>query len=746
MSEATVQARIGGRRESGAERVWVWPTLTLVCVLVAALVPLIFLPQYYYAADTSQGAYGTWYHLGMELRAGHWPLLNPSVWGSGNYIAEGQWGLYSPLVWLIGLGASFAPNVVVYASFIKIAFMLVAAGGLYVLARSYAVAAPLASVAGVVGPLSGFTLYMDAPSWVTNLFVWSLLPWLWWALRRSFRGASPWPAFLVAAAIVTIGYVHGTIMVFVLLAGMLVEAVITRSKRQVIIAVAVAVATGLLAITVFLPGVASADVTARNSTSIANSGFLVMDGTGLASAIIPTVQSQVIGWWGNFSPGPITYIAWILPLIVLLDPRRLRCVWPDAVPALALVVVAGAFVFGPSDVGPLRYPMRLLPFLTLGIVLLTVLCLDRARRTAPGRGSVVAVILIAVASTYLAMAQVPDHWRVQAVVGALVACALASVVMLFRQASRWGSDIALRRVGVTTVLVTVGFVGVQHYYFDGTQTSGDSDYPAALADYQTQVAQGTEDGIVVGDPLLIGGTDEIFSETLVANTWYMNPHVAMQNTYTTIFHVAYAADVCMNHLGATCPEVLDTLFAKDETTGLPLVDLLSIDTVQIIKEAVPERRRSETPAGWHVADEGQHTVTWVREDPVGGAGQVVWSTPGIDSTMVLRSASEVQIRVDEVPEEGGQIVLSRLDWPGYLVENARLGEPLRGYLVTVDVPESAKGEVVTVRFRPPFWNLELAALGLAVVVILTMSVLGARNRWGRRGAEPVCRVRDESGE
>jgi hypothetical protein len=60
-------------------------------------------------------------------------------------------------------------------------------------------------------------------------------------------------------------------------------------------------------------------------------------------------------------------------------------------------------------------------------------------------------------------------------------------------------------------------------------------------------------------------------------------------------------------------------------------------------------------------------------------------------------------------------VLSLLDWPGYATDVGNLADPVDGYLVTVDLPASARGETVHVDFRPPGWDAELAAWTIALV-------------------------------
>lgn len=85
-----------------------------------------------------------------------------------------------------------------------------------------------------------------------------------------------------------------------------------------------------------------------------------------------------------------------------------------------------------------------------------------------------------------------------------------------------------------------------------------------------------------------------------------------------------------------------------------------------------------------------------------------------------------------MPESGGRVTFSRLAWPGYRVSGAAtLAEPPDTYLLTVDVPASARGETLTVRFSPPGWPLEVAAWLVSVLASVAWILWP---RWRRRRA------------
>src|SRR5690606_11117667 len=157
----------------------------------------------------------------------------PSRWMAGNYVAEGQWGLFNPVVWLIGLFAASVGDAILVSTVGKIAFLAISSGGVYLLVRSYRGSRPWTAGIAVIVSFTGFTLYIDAASWVTALFVWALLPWVWWGLRRTLlaRG-NPVVPFVLGYVLITVGYVHGTLMLCVVIAATLLDGALTRRWRD----------------------------------------------------------------------------------------------------------------------------------------------------------------------------------------------------------------------------------------------------------------------------------------------------------------------------------------------------------------------------------------------------------------------------------------------------------------------------------------------------------------------------------
>ena len=716
-----------------------WLALTALTVGVLALVPLIWNRRFYFQDDSENGAFGVWYHIGQSLLAGKIPVLNPSVWSSGNYLAEGQWGTWNPLIMLIGIAAYLCANAVVFMTVLKVLLLIIAGCGVYLLARSYRAAPPLAYVAGFAVTLNGFTIYFDAPSWVTGLLVWALIPYFWVALRRlTQRSANPLPAFLVGYLIVTVGYVQGVFAIGFVLLAVGIDSLIRRHWAKALRIVGVGVALVLVAVTVFLPGALTGSVTNRAVSIVGNDGMMSVDLGGIFSSTIATGYPQVSSWWwsGPTATSPVVYIAWFLPVLFFVDWRKAlqnRSQVRDLTIVMSLSLL---YVLLPTVIGPLRYPVRFMPYFALTLIVLTIVALSRAAVPRPGRGRIIGAAIVIAAAVYLSWAQLPPHYLALIFSGLVAIAGLGAIWWLLRrarpeQSSVWAS------VAAVAVAVSLVLTAAQHYDTNSSPLSMNN-VPA-----DTSIPKGVLEGVdgdvlVVGDPLAYGSDPAAWQETLMANTWYLSP-AQVQNRYQLIGFAAYNSALCLQYLGGTCPELLTSLFEPRDATGMLLVDQLSIDNIQILKVAFADEEWLTPPDGWSILRDTGLTVVWSRDEPVGPAGDVVWSSEGTSVETLSQTDTSVTMKVLSAPADGGTVALSRLAWPGYSAENASLTtEPVDGFLLGLDIPQSSVGEVVTVTFQPPGWAIEVAAWLSAVGGILIWTLLVVIGRLRRRAARAAA--------
>lgn len=710
-----------------------WIAALVASVLVAGLLPMLRTPRFYFYGDTQAGAYGQWFHLGQQLLTGRWPVLDLQAWRAGNFIAEGQWGLFSPLTMSVALLSTQVANAVLFVTAVKLALLVTAALGTYLVVRSYAAPPWAGYVAGLAVTLGGATRYLESPSWVTGQMIWALLPLFWWALRRMIvLRANPAPALAFGYLIVTVGYVYGCLYIAVVVIGCLVDAWLTRGRSAALRVLGVGLCCAVLSVTVYLPGLLTAPVTTRAGFEISSDGDLNGSLLGVMTGVLPYPTAGV-------------YVAWFIPMLAWLDLRRVGRLRRSLAGGVVIVALAAAWVLGPNQIGPIRWPGRVMPLLVLTSVVIICVLISRARLRPVSVGRLAASLVWACAAGWLVVSRRLDSS------GAILICLLTVLIglavawLLLRpdvwrappteKAHRTSRRLATRTsvLGLFIGTWSIAVVAVQYSYFP-QPPSVDRNMPANQSGYATQASAARGDVMVVGNAEKAVIADPAATQDfLIASSWFLSPQT-VQSAYSTIGFRAYNSRYCIRYNGTTlCPETLARLLSRERRTKMRRVDLLSISTLQIFRPDFPDKRLLNPPSGWRVRHQSRYAVTWVRNQPLPTAGGVTWSSPGLKVSTISADTRRLILRVDEVPSDGGTLVLSRLAWPGYRTTGASLDAPTDDYLLTIKVPASARNGTVTVEYDPPGWFVEQLALVVALGAAIGWSLWClVWSRWLRR--------------
>ncbi|WP_029151065.1 YfhO family protein [Microbacterium indicum] len=708
-----------------------WPLLSVLLTVALATARVAVNPRFYFTDDTERGSFGQWWALGEYLTHGSLPVLDPSAWQGGNYFAEGQWGILSPITWLIGLTAYAAPDAAVHVTVWKILFLAVFSLGMYLITREFGAARPWAALAAVLAPVAGLTVYMDAASWSTGLFDSCLLPLLWWTLRRAVEhGKSPIPYLVASHALVTFGYVFGAVVLVIVLVESLVRHAVRRRWREVWRTLAASAWGALWTIVIYLPAIATAPVTKRATDPIENDHFLNADLTDLFSAGSPWSTATIRSWWGDTTDGPLVYIAWLVPLIPLFLPLAKRSL-ARLTPVLVLGATMLAVVLAPAQLGAIRWPLRMMPYLAIAVIIVLAVAASQ-RFPKVTRGNVWASLALIAACGYLSWVNEMWSWKAIFAGTAVQLVALAGFVILSRRAGRpgAGAGAATRATAVAVLLSTLVTSGVSL-----TQLARftESPMPSVNAPTSTETLESALDG-VEGDAIVVGNyytgqnTPDSWNERLMGNLWYL-ADTPVASVYTVLPFSAFANDLCSDLRGLTCADALGTLWSIDPDTGERVSDLMSISAIVAAKATY--ETEPVAPEGWHLAREGYWNWFFERDEPLPSAGGVTYTDSELSDVEVTDTT--VTFTVDEVGPSG-EVVLSRLPFPGYSVSGAELADPVRGYLLTVDVSGAEPGDTVTVRFLPPPFPILVASFVGAWLVLAAWLLLRARSR--RAGARP----------
>ncbi|MDN2650374.1 hypothetical protein [Leuconostoc lactis] len=713
--------------------------LIVAVVSIFSLIPLLFFHRFYFLDDTQRGAIGQWYEVGKLLLKGQLPIFNVAAQGSGNYLAEGQWSTFSPLVWLISIIVYYSSNFLVFATVFKIILLNILGVGAFLLARSMSVQKPYAIIYGIVTPFVGFTIFAGASSWVTDLMVSAFFPWFWWGLRRFLnKNTGPVLAFIIGYSIITVGYVFGTIMLIAVMLGAFIAAIVMKNWMQLRRIILLGISLASVTIAVYLPGIAISGVTMRNTEGIFNDNFLSPSLSDLLFSFSPVGYSEMNSWWtvSGVTYMPFMYIGWLLALLVFVNFKQTKSFIQNHKVVLiqwaTLTLLTFMLLFGPANVGPLRFPVRMMAYFGQLMLLLVILLVAKLglRFT---RGRVQIYIGLMVLGTYLEIANTPARVQSILAINLIIGILVAMMAYLGSGHHRFQLrtiSVQIKRPMITIVvlaIVTTGFsllvqertIGrhndaIQQQHI--TYIYPDYQMPATKADILKMADK------FRGNTLVLGFDNHV----VMGNDWYITNNDSM-NVYTPVGFKKFSDDFRGGDPTRISPDNYDKLFKKDKQTQLPLADLLSVDTVVVGNEGDGKVYRNlikhkNVPAGWQVTSNDQYYVVIQREKINNNVGGIVWSNlPRV--TQVKNSNYAVTIKVP-AHQNDAKVVFSRTAWPGYHVigGQAKLAKPLRGYLTKITVPASQEEQTITLQFEPPLFKASVGLIIFSVMLIVLWSI------------------------
>ncbi|WP_208613742.1 hypothetical protein [Rhodococcus koreensis] len=707
-----------------------WAVALAVAVAAAAVatVPRIVYDRFYYGGDMLESFVPSWHRIGGELLAGRWLAVNPDAWIGGNYAGEAAYGLYNPVNLANYMLAAKFENLSVASFVIMAEFLALFALGTYLLCREYGARRGAAVLAGLTIPFSGFTLFYEAAGWPSGMMAIAWVTLFWWSALRLSRGrTNPLITFLIGALTVSMGNPYAALGAVVILLGLGIGLLVQREFFRLLVLVITGACAGTAALVTYLPLFLSVDVTTRaGSTGIFNDTFLQPQIGGPAGMSSPSYLPVIMTFGGPVEVIPSLYLAWfVLPLLPWLPWGRIRALFASPgfrrahgrpLVSLAIItVVYFLFTFGPSNVGMFRWPIRLVEYLYLCVVIGLSLALslglarDRVRRRATA-----SAVLIAL-GFYLAFASSPALTGRHALFTLLVAalCAIAYVAWRTLGPSGLVAALVLGTVAVTAAQVW----SLTHYVDRGSRVDPSS---TSLLSAQTDRYQGTV--LQLADLGDTSPEDVTAGRILFGNEIMASSAVSSINAYTGIGFTEFQEALCMDYRGAVCPGVYGALWQPvNADIPIPLIDYLRVSTLVVEHRLVPEAETAPPPPGWHVTERSDSRTVLQRDRPLPLPGRVSFASDGV---RVLSSDTEAATETVRVTGSGGTVSFARLAWPGYSATVD--GEPVdatAGWhgLLEVSVPPGDHELVVT--FRPPRQNLSVAAFGAATVVVLILSVV-----------------------
>ncbi len=722
---------LGSRRERLA-----WGALIAVVVVIGYGLVLAVDPRFFYIDDTESGAVPNWLQLGRIMREGQFPSLVLDQWMAGNYPVEGQGGLWNPVQMAINYISPSIDNLALLATVVKLAFSITLAWGVYRVALVYGARPAWAAVAAASAPFVGFTLFFENTSWVTALMgtAWIMNA---WASSVSYARSRSGPIvpFVFLYLAISVGYVHAAVMAGVMIGAVVIgEFVHQRRWRPAARVAAVGIAAAACGAITFLPGVLTSSVTWRSGDEgTFNDNFLTAPWSETLTASIPSSVTSIESWTGETTASPVTYIAWFLiPALAFIAWRRVPDSLRELTAPLILLVFALVFTAGPSDIGPIRWPARILPFVAIVALILVVVLLSRYGTLDRLRPRLLAASLLTLVLVLRAGSSGPELFGRHVVSGLLIVAVGGLVVFLaYRFSTRAAAALLIATIAPVAMYQVASYdPPFDKWWLPTSQSEADAGFPQwqgatlQLGDRTlTETSADTAD-----DPRLPWHSQVYGNSAKIMGLDYVN-------AYTPVGYEDFSNLLCFEHEGSTCSDAFRRLFLIEPYTGKTFADLMRLDRVVLQKNQYPLADAREAPAGWEwvtppTTDSARQTYVLERIDGLIPAdiGRVVAT---VDATAVPESSSADSEHVRVTSVDGGSVVFARLAWPGY---TATLnGEPLQtkglaDIFLYVDLPPGTTDADLAIEFRPPGQKLGLAGMAGGVLLLLALVVLDVRRR------------------
>lgn len=701
-------------------------------------------PSFFYWDDVQHAHMPVFYEIGERLRSGDWPTATLLSWEGGNLVGEGQYQLFNPLSLALFALLPSIDDLRVAAFLYSTFYLVLAATGCVRLALRLGATASWSAAAGMSYALAPFMLYWQAASWVNGLVACAAIPWaLSTLIKPDFNSRD---AVLLAFSTYLTGvsgWVHGQIALLVYAVSYFIASCRDPDSRRRLAASGMAMCAAAIASLPALLATMAAVGASSRQVAYLHDGTLSAQLADHVWSYWPTYRSLIR--WGldpafvQPSP-PITYAAWfIVPAagILMATPRRSG--------ALAAWLLAGTAVLallslGPSQFGPVRWPLRFLPLVQLGTICLASVVLSRDLPAADTRRALGISGVMLLVGFGAAAQQTPEDIALHAFALALLSGLTILVFRRFRSGASKAGQAAAISVVVLSALVAMFFKSSE----DLLQWHAPAARPAGGGTSVRNDSRLLAYSVHVDDRRPRGADLQAWPSGNTA--WWSGGRTV--NGYSPVAPLGLTRLLCSNAWGWTCIAAPLNVLRREPSTGATYLDLMRITRVDMMRSQRPHAYPpGEAPAGWEEVPSG-NSVSWLREKANGlpPGTTASWTSPGYRLSRILSvSDDEEQVVVDsDGTVATGLLAFARPPYPGTRIEvDGKKAElvSLGGVAFAVRLTAGTKGQVVTIVNGMPHAGIAGTAVVLAALLLAASMLLGrsqaassdaSRNRQGRR--------------
>jgi hypothetical protein len=700
-------------------------TLMLAGTAIAVGVLLAINPAFFFFDDMKHQHIPVMMEIGQRLREGHFPAVTDLSMFGGNLLGEYQYGLYNPVSLLIYLALPSFSNLADAAAFLALSHYFILASGVFVLVLELGGRPLAAALAAVMMATNPFLEHWLASTWIPGLVGTAWFPWAIATLHGSAKDARLIPLGVVAVYLVNAsGWPHAVVaMGITILVIFQLDPNIPR--RRLHGGWFAALAGCLASIPVWLPLVAFSGMSSRESFISDARGLFAPPLEALLNPGFPTqlfMMNGLNGW--ERSSTPILFVG----IAVLIVPALVRRDWwrnhaRDLACWFCLAVIFLVLTMGPSQMGPMRWSFRFLPYFHLVLCILTALLVSHAQFDR-SRSALWRALACCAAAFFIAWQATTSEVSFHQQSFVLLAVSALAVWRLL------GHPRAAPITLIATTLVTWGIVSI---YFQRNTNLYELAAPLNREDYKLPPMV-SKDDIVLTLIHPRPATERRFPIGAVQHGVYsgdmgMLAGLKMVNGYSPLGPAGLTQGLCMNLFGWTCEGVAERLEKVDSETQRTAWQLLGITRVIVDKTTINKRAKPLSINGASICYDDRYVTVYCL--PRTYNYPITWSSEPVSYTVLDTAASTVKIAItSDTP--GTEVVFARAWYPGL---TARLdGRPVEASryqydLVRVKLPKVDSGVLELYWGYPgtvPAW--------IALAASLVTTLLGLRVARSREGS------------
>jgi len=694
----------------------------LLIGLYATAIPFITNSRFFFHDDEQNQFFPYFIDIGEHLHHGQWLGMTLSTFYGGNLIDDWQYALYNPFSLLTYWIIAPMKNLLLIGLFLSGVYLTLISLGGYCLGRIFGLRRIFSLSIAAVLTMNNFLQYMYSDSWIPGLVSYTWFLWTWVLLEQYRKQGHDLVLGGLACVIyltITSGYPHTILILSILMLGYLMELIfVQRLRIRAIKLFIINIGTFMATLPFLLPAFLSFHWMQRPS-GIQNNGFFMPElGSVLNLSSILFLPRMHL--YGHVYPSyPIMFLAWfILPLLSFLSWEISTEIIRNRLAIIIFTILTAILLFGPEIMGPIRIPIRFLPFIHTTILLTFFLIISAHEKLRLSRWRLVSALIILFIQFTTSISACPITLLPQ-----IISSELSLILIFISVRFIYYNNIT----GLASLLLSGTIIVFSFTHLVAPSNIDLGDFGSSI---QNEVISPAAAQPFKGYQLFIGPliSDNDWDIHIAAQGIYFGEHTI--NGYSALKHIGLNSKIQTNDwFNIEDKAAFNYLLSTELTTNKSILSLMRVNHLLIFNDYF-EHARSHLAVNWLTGSRGKYATALENLTPNQENTTLSFASPGIiviPHGNVTGEHEQMQIQANL---NGGQLVFARLYWPGYkaIIDGKTLeASPLDNVFVKINLPPGLQGEL-TLLFVPPGTKigLILAAMGIMLCSMVIL-ISGFKN-------------------